>query len=257
MALKRAVVGRAAASTAVIAEMAGQLRSLGGVAVSVHLLAMGADADAVRTGTAGVEPVPGRIMFAGRLVEKKGFGDLLEACALLASQGRRFECRIVGGGALEAELRESVARLGLDHVVTLVGPVSQEIVREEISAAAVLAAPCIVGVDGNRDGLPTVLLEAMALGTPCVATDVTGIPEVVKDGRTGLAVAQHDPAALACALGRLLDDSDLRVRLATAARTLIEQRFDGIETSARWRAAVLAEPPSHTEVSRADRLRVR
>jgi glycosyltransferase involved in cell wall biosynthesis len=200
-----------------------------------------------------------RIVGIGRLVEKKGFGDLLAACALLAAEGRRFECRIVGAGALDAQLRAAAERLGLEDVVTFVGPVSQEAVREEITAAAALAAPCIVGADGNREGLPTVLLEAMALGTPCVATDVTGIPEVLLDGRTGLAVAQHDPAGLATALGRLLGDADLRVRLAGAARGLVEARFDADETNACWRAAVLAAPPVAGEevIGHADRLRVR
>jgi glycosyltransferase involved in cell wall biosynthesis len=200
-----------------------------------------------------------RIVGVGRLVEKKGFGDLLAACALLAAEGRRFECRIVGAGALDAQLRAGAERLGLEDVVTFVGPVSQEAVREEIAAAAALAAPCIVGADGNREGLPTVLLEAMALGTPCVATDVTGIPEVLLDGRTGLAVAQHDPAGLAAALGRLLGDADLRVRLAGAARRLVEARFDADATSACWRAAVLAAPPLAGEevMGHADRLRMR
>jgi colanic acid/amylovoran biosynthesis glycosyltransferase len=200
---------------------------------------------------------PPRIVGVGRLVEKKGFGDLVEACALLAAQGRSFACRIVGGGALELELRATVARLGLGDLVTFVGAASQEVVRDEIAAASALAAPCVVGSDGNREGLPTVLLEAMALGTPCVATNVTGIPEVLLDGHTGLAVAQHDPVGLAHALGRLLDDADLRVRLAKAARRLIEQRFDIAETSADWRAAVLGGPSRHGEEDdRADRLRL-
>ncbi len=200
---------------------------------------------------------PPLVVAVGRLVEKKGFGDLVEACALLAAQGRRFECRIVGGGALEARLRAQVAQLGLDDVVTLAGPASQEVVRAEITAAAALAAPCIVGADGNREGLPTVLLEAMALGTPCVATDVTGIPEVLHDGRTGLGIAQHDPPALAAALGRLLDDADLRVRLATGARKLIERRFDITQTTARWRAAVLAGRDEEEVTTGADRVRLR
>jgi glycosyltransferase involved in cell wall biosynthesis len=199
-----------------------------------------------------------RIVGVGRLVEKQGFGDLVAACALLAAQGRRFECRIVGGGEFEGQLRSAVDRLGLQHVVTFVGPVSQETVREEITAAAALAAPCVVGADGDREGLPTVLLEAMALGTPCIATDVTGIPEVLLDDRTGLAVAQRDPAGLADALGRLLDDEELRVLLARAARRLIEARFDAEETSACWRAAVLGAPtPAGEEVNdHAEPLRV-
>jgi glycosyltransferase involved in cell wall biosynthesis len=106
------------------------------------------------------------------------------------------------------------------------GALPQSQVRRVVSQAAVFAAPCVIGQDGNRDGLPTVLLEAMALGTPCVATPVTGIPEVVQDGRTGLLVPPADPVRLAAALGRLLDDATLRTRLAEQARTLVEAEFD-------------------------------
>jgi colanic acid/amylovoran biosynthesis glycosyltransferase len=90
----------------------------------------------------------------------------------------------------------------------------------------VFAAPCVVSADGDRDGLPTVLLEAMALGTPCVSTDVTGIPEVLRHLDTGLQVAQRSPAALAESLDTLLADPALRVRLARGARRLIEEQFD-------------------------------
>jgi glycosyltransferase involved in cell wall biosynthesis len=84
----------------------------------------------------------------------------------------------------------------------------------------------VVGEDGNRDGLPTVLLEAMALGTPCISTDVTGIPEVLHHGETGLQVPQHDPIVLADALEKLLENEELRCRLAQKARALIEAEFD-------------------------------
>jgi glycosyltransferase involved in cell wall biosynthesis len=99
-------------------------------------------------------------------------------------------------------------------------------VADIVGRAAVFAAPCVVGADGNRDGLPTVLLEAMALGTPCVATPVTGIPEVIAHEVTGLLVPEHDPRSLATALGRVLEDPDLRSSLAKAARDLVETEFD-------------------------------
>ena len=183
---------------------------------------------------------PPRIAGVGRLVEKKGWPDLLAACRLLADRGRAFDCVIAGAGLLDAQLRAQVAELGLEGHVTLLGPRSQEEVRALVQDAAVLAAPCVLAADGNRDGLPTVLLEAMALGTPCVSTDVTGIPEILRDGETGLAVPQRDPEALAAALERLLDDPGLRVRLAAAGRRLVEEQFDVHANVARWRDAVLA-----------------
>jgi colanic acid/amylovoran biosynthesis glycosyltransferase len=106
-----------------------------------------------------------------------------------------------------------------------------------------------VGSDGNRDGLPTVLLEALALGTPAVSTPVTGIPELIRDGDTGLLVGQHDPPALARALTRLLDDAGLRERLSVAGRALVEREFDADRSAAArravaWPAAARAGTPA-------------
>ncbi|MGC5617558.1 glycosyltransferase family 4 protein [Georgenia sp. Z1491] len=166
------------------------------------------------------------VVAVGRLVEKKGFSVLVDAIAHLRDSGRPTRCRIVGGGELEGALRARVAALGLADLVQITGPMPQHEVRGEVAAAGVFAAPCVVGSDGNADGLPTVLLEAMALGTPCVSTDVTGITEAVRHEVTGLQVPQHDPVALAAAIERLLDDDALRTRLARAARDLVEDQFD-------------------------------
>jgi glycosyltransferase involved in cell wall biosynthesis len=179
---------------------------------------------------------PRKIVAIGRLVEKKGFSDLIDACALLAGKGCSFSCRIVGNGPLKAELSAQVERLGLQGHVALVGPRPQREVIEEVQTAAALAAPCIVCQDGDRDGLPNVIQEALALGTPVISTDVTGIPEVVRDGETGLLVPQHDPPALAAALERLLSDTALRVELATRARRFMEAEFNIHRNTARRRA---------------------
>jgi glycosyltransferase involved in cell wall biosynthesis len=176
------------------------------------------------------------ILAVGRLVEKKGFAVLIDACALLSQQGRLFQCRIVGDGALREDLAARIERLGLTSQVDLVGPRPQNEVIQEMQRAAVLAMPCVVGEDGDRDGLPNVIQEALALGTPVVSTDVTGIPEVVRDGETGLQVRQGDPIALAAALDRLLADPDLRVFLARQARNLIEAEFDIRRNTARRRS---------------------
>ncbi len=169
------------------------------------------------------EPV---IVAVGRLVEKKGFGDLIEACDILRRRGRVFRCSIIGGGELDADLRAKVSHRRLESLVEICGPRPQAEVIERVRSAAILAAPCVIGADANRDGLPTVLLEAMALGTPCISTDVTGIPEVIRHERTGLMIPQRDPAALAAAIERLLDDGDLRVHVSSSARQLIETEFD-------------------------------
>jgi colanic acid/amylovoran biosynthesis glycosyltransferase len=179
---------------------------------------------------------PPTIVSVGRLIEKKGFVDLIEACALLAADAAPFRCQIIGSGEDEALLRERIRVRDLTGRVELLGPRPQAEVIQRVQAAAVFAAPCVVGQDGNRDGLPTVLLETMALGTPCISTDVTGIPEVVRHEETGLVVPQRDPAALAAALRALLTDAPRRVRLAAAARALIEREFDIDCNTAEMRA---------------------
>ena len=185
---------------------------------------------------------PRTVVAVGRLVEKKGFADLVDALALLAREGRTVPCRIAGEGPLAGELGARISARGLDGSVTLTGPLTQAEIRALVQSSAVLAAPCVVGEDGNRDGLPTVLLEALALGTPAVATPVTGIPELVRHEETGLLVGERDPAALAAALARLLDDRDLADRLARAGRELIEAEFDADETAARIRAIAWPVP---------------
>lgn len=176
-----------------------------------------------------------RIVAVGRLVEKKGFRYLIDACAQLAARGSAATCEIIGTGPLEADLRAQVSRLQLDDRVRLMGPQPRSAVVQALRGAAVCVAPCIIGSDSDRDGLPTILLEAMAVGTPCVATDVTGIPEVIHQGETGLLVPQANPSALADAIDRLLADEHLRVSLATRARQLIERQFDIHTNAARLR----------------------
>ncbi|MBA2571023.1 MAG: glycosyltransferase [Chloroflexi bacterium] len=169
---------------------------------------------------------PPLVLAVGRLVEKKGFDDLVAACAGLVAGGREIDCRIVGSGAMEAELRRRIRALGVEDTVRLTGPMGRDDLIALFRRASVLVAPCVVADDGDRDGLPTVLIEAMALGVPVISTDVTGIPELVVDGRTGLLVPQKDPAALAGAIVQVLDDPAAAVRRALAARARVEECFD-------------------------------
>jgi glycosyltransferase involved in cell wall biosynthesis len=189
---------------------------------------------------------PPVIVGVGRLVDKKGFHVLIDACAELDRRGRSYRCDIVGDGVLRPDLEAQIADRGVGNRVRLLGAQARDAVREHIHGAAVMAAPCVISPTGNRDGMPTVLLEAMALGTPCVSTDVTGIPELVRHGETGLLAKQGDPGSLAASLERLLDDGPLRVALAERARRLVEAEYD-IRTSTQrlreiFRAAASSRP---------------
>jgi colanic acid/amylovoran biosynthesis glycosyltransferase len=168
---------------------------------------------------------PPLVLAVGRLVEKKGFAVLVRACAILRGHGRDFRCAIVGKGPLEHELRGLIESLRLGDRVELRGPLPQEALLRLYPQATVVVAPCIIGSDGNRDGMPTVLVEAMALGVPVVATNVTGIPELVEDGHTGMLVPPGDPDALAAGIERILEEYDWAEALARAARRRVEQSF--------------------------------
>ncbi len=174
---------------------------------------------------APVERAP-KIVAVGRFVEKKGFSDLLKGCRILSDRGIAYECQLIGGGELEASLNALRAELHLEAEVQLLGPQPQCEVKRRIQQASVLAAPCIEGDDGNRDGLPTVLLESMALGTPCVSTAVTGIPEAIRHARTGIIVEERSPVSLANAIQELLTNAQTRILYASEARKLIEEEFD-------------------------------
>jgi glycosyltransferase involved in cell wall biosynthesis len=175
---------------------------------------------------------PPLILSVGRLIEKKGLGDVLAAAEILRRRGRSFRVEMIGAGPLRPALEAQVQRLGLQDRVAFLGAQPQEAVHLAYQRATIFALPCVVTAEGDRDGIPTVLLEAMASGVPVVATSVSGIPEVIQSGHNGLLVAPHDPTMLANALDLLLADADLRDRLARAARSTIEAHF-AIERNAR------------------------
>ncbi len=200
----------------------------------VKLIYNGLDLDEFRFEQSGDRPP--LILAVGRLVEKKGFSYLLDACDLLRSRGVRFRCEIVGGGELESALQAKFTELDLGDCVKLCGPMSQSDVKQKIRQAMLLAAPCVHAENDDRDGLPTILLEAMALGTPCISTPVTGIPEVLTHEETGLMVAERDEVALSDACERLLSDQHLRGTLTLNGRRLIEENFDINKNTTKIRA---------------------
>jgi glycosyltransferase involved in cell wall biosynthesis len=204
-------------------------RTFGAAAGSVVRIYNGLDLDRFPVGTTRT---PGHIIAVGRLVEKKGFGVLIDACAELAARGVAFSCDLIGTGELESALRARIRARDLEGRVRMLGARPQREVAAAIASASVFAAPCLVGDDGNRDGLPTTLLEAMASGTPCVSTDVTGIPEVITHGETGWVVTQGDAMALADALADVLARPEAAAVIAGRARWRIEQEFDARRNAA-------------------------
>lgn len=182
---------------------------------------------------------PPLLLAVGRLVDYKGFDDLLAACRLLADRGLVFRCRIVGSGPEEVALRHRLAALGLAGHVELAGVVPHGEMAAEFARAVAFVLPCRVGRGGEMDGIPVAMMEAMARGLPVVSTRLTGIPELVRDGENGLLVALEDPEALAGALARLLVDGGLRHRFGQAARATVTAGYD-LDANTMALAAMLA-----------------
>lgn len=201
------------------------------------------------------------VVGVGRLVEKKGFEVLIRAAAVARGQGLQLKVTIAGGGDRAEPLRELADEQGVSDVVEFLGPRTQREIGQLLRTADVFAAPCVVGADGNADGLPTVLLEAMAIGVPVLATRVTGIPEVVRNGdsaaenqgQTGILLEPGDINCLAQALRKVADPSWARTAIARAARQVVEANFDSCSQAAELNrllpAAPLAVPSLPTTAS--------
>ena len=201
------------------------------------------------------------IASVGRLIEKKGFADLIHACDLLRARGLRFRCVIAGDGPLHAELSQLIADRSLADVVTLAGPMAQPEVTRLLAASRVFALACVIEKDGGMDVLPTVIMEAMAAGLPCVSTRVAGVPEMIRHGETGALAPPADPAALAAAIEPYLVDHDLAAAHGTAGHRMARDTFDVRVTSASLFRLLAAHGrlrvPAHVLVREPDLLRAR
>ncbi len=181
---------------------------------------------APRAARDGADPAaPVLILSVGRAVPKKGYETLLEALARLPpALAWRFEH--IGGGPDLPKLKDAAARLGLAARIAWRGSQAQEAVLEAYRHADIFALASKVADDGDRDGLPNVLMEAQSQALACVATNVSAIPELIADGETGLLAPPGDAAALAAALERLVRDPSLRLRLGAAGQAKIAAAFD-------------------------------
>jgi len=166
------------------------------------------------------------IFSVGRLVEKKGYADLVEACRLLADKRIDFECTIVGDGPQRAALESAIVRRGLEDRVSLVGAMPQEQFAPMLRRADVFVLPCIVAQNGDRDAMPLAIEEAMAMGLPVVSTQIVGIPELVRDG-AGLLVPPHSPVDLSQALEQVYrSGAEGRAEMGRRGRAIVERHFN-------------------------------
>jgi glycosyltransferase involved in cell wall biosynthesis len=167
-----------------------------------------------------------RLVCVARFQEKKGLDTLIAACGVLRDRGVPVHLELIGDGPERAKLEAQVRQLRLEAHVAMPGPRPQEEVAVALKTSHVFVMPCRRDRTGDMDGIPTVFMEALATGRPVVSCAVSGVPELVRDGETGLLVPPDDAAALADAIARLAADAGLRARLGAQGRTLVERQHD-------------------------------
>jgi colanic acid/amylovoran biosynthesis glycosyltransferase len=225
--VKRAVVRRAGLVTTMNEDMRQRLIATGADPERCCVLPMGARTDSVRAIAARQVRAPQRILFVGRLVEKKGLAVLLEALRTIGDT--RAEVHVVGDGPLRSALERQASGLP----VRFLGGLGPERLAEQYGQAAIAAFPSVRAVSGDQDGLPVALLEAMAAGCAVVASDLPGISDAVIDEDCGRLVPSGDSAALAAALSELLSDPELIARMGRAAAERSE-RYSVAAVGARY-----------------------
>jgi glycosyltransferase involved in cell wall biosynthesis len=185
----------------------------------IHVIPSGVDVEQFRPASADAVATSRWMVCVARHVRVKNLDLLLRACALLRDRGVQFQCAMVGGGVLRAELQATRDSLNLDRLVEMTGEATEREVLSWWQRAA-------VGVlTSDSEGMPVSLMEAAACGVPVVATSVGGVPELVDDGTTGYLVPRGDAEGLADKLGRLLENSDVRSTMGADARRRAQQRF--------------------------------
>lgn len=189
----------------------------------IHRIYNGLDLSVFKSAMPEHNPV--RLLSIGRLIEKKGFRFLIEACHLLRSSRLPFVCQIVGEGPERDRLEKLIRQHHLSDMVQLTGPLPQTKLVEILAQCSIFVFPAIHDSSGDTDNLPTVLIEAMASRLPIVATEIAGIPEIVQHNENGLLVAEKDPAGLAQAIRAMAGDEAMLERFGRASRRIAEEKF--------------------------------
>jgi glycosyltransferase involved in cell wall biosynthesis len=179
------------------------------------------------------------ILCVGALREVKGHRYLIEACQLLRERGIPFRCQLIGSGPLARRIRRQIAAAGLEREIEMPGALPRQELVQRMAGAHVLVLPSIVDRSGRREGIPVTLMEAMSCGLPVVASDLSGIPELIENERSGILTPPGQAAAIAAALERLHASRELRARLGRAAREKVLADFNLSRSAERLASLIL------------------
>ena len=236
--LKRGILARCTSVTVVSAAMRDEVQRLR-PGQAVDIIPMGTDLAECFTPSPTVAREPNAILFAGRLVEKKGVAYLIDAIARLRQQGRSVVLRIAGSGPELETLRAQAQRLGIASAVDFLGAIDHTRLADLYRQASVAVVPSVVAASGDQEGFGLVIVEAMGCECPVVASRLPAIDDIAIDGETALLVPPADPAALADAIATVLDDPSAAGRRAMAARVRVLERFDWVSITSRYAALLL------------------
>jgi glycosyltransferase involved in cell wall biosynthesis len=202
-----------------------------GLACKTYVVRTGVDPGLFSPGkSAGSEM---QMLVVARLAEKKGLTYLIDACEILRKRGMKYRCTIIGDGPLASDLRSQSQSLRLEDYIQFTGAMTQDEIMQWYRKADLFVLPCIVARNGDMDGIPTVLIEALACGIAIVSTPVAGIPELVRHEETGLLVAERSVDELADAMQRLIEDKPLRRRLGSQGRNHVLKEFNTAVNASR------------------------
>ena len=174
-----------------------------------------------------------RLLFVGRLDERKGLRYLLDAMPTILAE-RPVELRIVGKGHLESEIRSQCQQLGIENSVRFLGFITKDELADEYAACDVFVLPAIVDSKGDTEGLGIVMIEALAHGKPVVASEVGGIPDVIKSGKTGILIPERNQAALASAITDVLNRPQWAKEMGIAGFEDVQCRFSWEKIRLQW-----------------------
>lgn len=204
---------------------------------AIHTIYHGIDTRLFDSSGARITPLqPYKLLTVARITEKKGLPTIYKALGLLRDQGIDFHHTLIGDGDEKKQLKELIKNLNLDRQCTLLGTRTHAQVLEEYRKSDLFLLGCQIAHNGDRDGIPNVLVESLAMGVPALATDVSAIPELLFHEKTGLVVPPDNPQIMAENVLRLLQDAELRQHCIENGRKLVQEGFDN-----RWWTAELAQ----------------